>query len=86
MLLDEALATAAKEIGLASYYVDCVRPVIRDRVDSDGKLRWPRCCGGGCEPCNETLIRVARRTLELMGVPVEPPTALAPILKTDGSA
>jgi len=75
MLLDEALATAAKELGLASYYVDCVRPVIRDRIDSDGRLRWPRCCGGGCEPCAEALVRVARRTLELMGEPLVPTVA-----------
>jgi hypothetical protein len=61
MTLDEALACASDENGLADYYRDCVRPLIRD-----GEGRWPRCCGGGCEPCAEQLIRVARRTLELM--------------------
>lgn len=66
MTLDEALAAAAEESGLPTYYVDCVRPVLRDRLGPDGEERWPRCCGGGCEPCAETLIRVAKRTLELM--------------------
>lgn len=64
MTLDEALARASEENGLAEYYRDIVRPLIRD--NSAGESRWPRCCGGGCEPCAEQLIRVAKRTLELM--------------------
>ncbi|AKV03505.1 hypothetical protein AKJ09_10168 [Labilithrix luteola] len=70
MTLDEALARASEENGLAEYYRDIVRPLIRDNShnshNSDGEGRWPRCCGGGCEPCAEQLIRVAKRTLELM--------------------
>ena len=66
MTLDEALEQAAVENGLADYYVDCVRPLLRD-----GPGRYPRCCGGSCEPCAEQLIRVAKRTMELMGTPVE---------------
>jgi hypothetical protein len=61
MTLDEALAQAAAENGLADYYVDCVRPLLRD-----GPNGWPQCCGGGCEPCADTLVRVAKRTLELL--------------------
>jgi hypothetical protein len=61
MTLDEALRQAARENGLAPEYIDIVRPIIRDP-----KERWPRCCGGGCEPCSLQLNRVAERTLELM--------------------
>jgi hypothetical protein len=65
MDLDEALAQASDENGLAEHYRDIVRPLLRE------PYRWPRCCGGGCEPCAEQLIRVARRTLTLCGR--EPP-------------
>lgn len=61
MSVDEALAQAANEVGLADYYRPLVRPLLRDRE------HWPRCCGGGCEPCADLLIRVARRTIELLG-------------------
>ena len=61
MTLDEALAQAARENGLAPEYVDIVRPLLRDP-----KELWPRCCGGGCEPCSLQLVRVAERTLELL--------------------
>jgi hypothetical protein len=61
MDLDEALAQASDENGLAVYYRDIVRPLLRE------PYRWPRCCGGGCEPCAEQLIRVAKRTLVLCG-------------------
>jgi len=64
MSLDEALNQASQEIGLASYYQGNVRPLLRD---PNGY--WPRCCGGGCEPCAQTLVRVALRTLELCGTP-----------------
>jgi hypothetical protein len=60
--VEEALAQASEENGLPVYYRDCVRPLLRDGP-------WPRCCGGGCEPCAETLMRVARRVYELLGVP-----------------
>lgn len=62
MTLDEALKQAANENGLAPEYVDIVRPLLRDP-----KERWPRCCGGGCEPCSLQLNRVAERTLALLG-------------------
>lgn len=62
MTLDEALQQAAHENGLAPEYVDIVRPLLRDP-----KERWPRCCGGGCEPCSLQLVRVAERTLALLG-------------------
>lgn len=62
--LDDALAQAAEETALPSYYRDVVRPLLRE------PYQWPRCCGGGCEPCAEQLVRVARRTLALMGRPV----------------
>lgn len=62
--LDEAIEVASRECGLPSYYIANVRPLLRD---PEG--RWPRCCGGGCEPCAQTLVRVAVRTLDLMGTP-----------------
>jgi hypothetical protein len=62
MSVDEALAQAAAENGLASDYVDIVRPLLRDPPE-----RWPRCCGGGCEPCALQLVRVAERALALLG-------------------
>lgn len=68
MNLEEALARAAAENALPDYYVACVKPLLVE------PYRWPRCCGGGCEPCAEQLIRVAKRTLELIGreVPAAP--------------
>lgn len=61
MTLDEALDQAARENGLAPEYVDIVRPLLREPRE-----RWPRCCGGDCEPCALQLVRVAERTLELL--------------------
>ncbi len=66
--LDSALARASEELGFPSYYQSCVRPLLRN---PEG--RWPRCCGGGCEPCAQTLIQVAMRTLELLGTPRQAP-------------
>jgi len=66
--LDAALARASQELGFPSYYQSTVRPLLRN---PEG--RWPRCCGGGCEPCAQTLIQVALRTLELMGTPRQSP-------------
>ncbi|MDB4932970.1 MAG: hypothetical protein JWM10_5454 [Myxococcaceae bacterium] len=60
--IDRALAESADEHGLADYYRDCVRPLLRLPVE-----RWPRCCGGGCEPCSEALRRVAAATLARLG-------------------
>lgn len=62
--IDTALARASEELQFPSYYQSCVRPLLRN---PEG--RWPRCCGGGCEPCAQTLCRVAVRALELMGTP-----------------
>jgi hypothetical protein len=61
--LEAALVQASDEVGLQSYYRDCVRPLLREET------RFPRCCGSGCEPCSATLIRVAVRVRELMGLP-----------------
>ncbi|MFO0738916.1 MAG: hypothetical protein U0270_23655 [Labilithrix sp.] len=61
--LDSALKQASDELGLDEWYRDCVRPLLRD-----GPARYPRCCGGGCEPCNQLLVRVAERTRELMAL------------------
>ncbi|WP_199741857.1 hypothetical protein [Corallococcus sp. CA047B] len=66
--LDEALLRASEENALPSYYQSSVRPLLRD---PEG--RWPSCCGGGCEPCAQTLTRVAVRALELMGTPRQSP-------------
>ncbi|MBU8897567.1 hypothetical protein KRR26_18275 [Corallococcus sp. M34] len=66
--LDAALARASAELQFPSYYQACVRPLLRN---PEG--HWPRCCGGGCEPCAQTLIQVALRTLELMGTPRQAP-------------
>lgn len=66
MDIDEALVQAAAEDGLSDDYRDCVRPLLRE------PYIWPRCCGGGCEPCAEQLIRVARRTLKLCGRELPP--------------
>ena len=55
---------ASQELSFPSYYEACVRPLLRN---PEG--HWPRCCAGGCEPCAQTLIRVAQRTLEILGTP-----------------
>ncbi len=66
--LDEALRRASDENGLPEYYRDLVRPIVRAP-----RARWPTCCGSLCDPCSTTLVRVADRTLELLGVdaPIE---------------
>ncbi|GMU00106.1 hypothetical protein KH5H1_42250 [Corallococcus caeni] len=68
LALEDALSRASAEHQLPSYYQSSVRPLLRN---PEG--RWPHCCGGGCEPCAQTLIRVALRTLELMGTPRQSP-------------
>jgi len=62
MELDTALKVASEEIGLQEYYRDMVRPLLRMPRE-----QWPSCCGGGCEPCAQTLVAVAERVLALMG-------------------
>ena len=61
-----ALARASDEHALQSYYRDCVRPLL-----SMPSSQWPRCCGGGCEPCSQVLIAVAERVRELLAVTAE---------------
>jgi hypothetical protein len=58
-----ALAQASDELGLQDYYRDCVRPLF-----SMPMSQWPMCCGGGCEPCAQTLVAVASRACELLGI------------------
>ena len=72
--LDDALQKASEELGLEPWYRDCVRPLFRDGPNS-----YPRCCGGGCEPCSQLLVNVAERTRELMGI-----TGDAPVTTTSG--
>jgi hypothetical protein len=59
--VDAALERASDELGLASYYRDCVRPLL-----AQPREQWPRCCGGQCEPCSQLLINVADRALALL--------------------
>jgi hypothetical protein len=61
MELDEALAQASDEVGLQDYYRDMVRPLLRMPRE-----QWPSCCGGGCEPCAQTLVAVAERVCSLL--------------------
>jgi hypothetical protein len=63
--VEKALERASDELGLQGYYRDCVRPLL-----GVGPAGWPRCCGGGCEPCAETLVAVARRVHELLAIEV----------------
>lgn len=60
--LDAALAKASDELGLASYYRDCVRPLL-----NQPREQWPTCCGGTCEPCSQILVLVADRVQTLLG-------------------
>jgi hypothetical protein len=59
--IEAALARASDEFGLQAWYRDCVRPLLRQPRE-----QWPHCCGGACEPCNQTLINVAERVLALL--------------------
>lgn len=61
MELNDALAQASDELGLQDYYRDMVRPLLRMP-----RTQWPTCCGGGCEPCAQTLVAVAERVLALL--------------------
>jgi hypothetical protein len=64
--LEAALVQASDQIGLQDYYRDLVRPLLGLPESS-----WPSCCAGNCEPCSLTLVAVARRVHELLGVRVE---------------
>jgi hypothetical protein len=61
--LERALVTASEELGLKEYYRDNVRPIL-----GTPRAAWPRCCGGDCEPCAQTLGAVAGRVHELLGI------------------
>ena len=61
--VDQVLASASDELGLQAYYRDCVRPLLRMP-----ESQWPVCCGGGCEPCNQLLVKVAERVRAKVGV------------------
>jgi hypothetical protein len=61
MELEDALTLASEENGLQDYYRDMVRPLLRMPRE-----QWPSCCGGGCEPCAQQLVRVAERVLALL--------------------
>lgn len=56
--LEARVADACDAHGLDPCYRDCLWPILRAPPS-----RWPRCCGGGCEPCNETLCAIARQVL-----------------------
>jgi len=58
---EAALARASDDLQLASYYRDCVRPLLHMPTS-----QWPRCCGRGCEPCADELIAVAQRVIALL--------------------
>ncbi|MDB4934400.1 MAG: hypothetical protein JWP87_1372 [Labilithrix sp.] len=60
--LDAALEKASDELGLESYYRDCVRPLL-----GQPREQWPTCCGGTCEPCSQILVLVADRVQTLLG-------------------
>jgi hypothetical protein len=62
MELEQALVQASEEVGLQDYYRDMVRPLLRMP-----RTQWPSCCGGGCEPCAQTLCAVAERVNQLLG-------------------
>ena len=55
-----ALNEASDAVGLQVHYRACVRSIVNAPLE-----RWPRCCGSGCEPCNQVLCEVARRVLVL---------------------
>lgn len=60
---EAALEAACAACGLQSYYTDCVRPLLGTPASA-----WPACCGGGCEPCAQTLCAVAALVHERLGI------------------
>ena len=61
--LEAALQTASDEYELQPWYRDCVRPLLGAPMS-----RWPSCCGRGCEPCAVTLVQVAEKVYDLLGL------------------
>jgi hypothetical protein len=61
--VERAVAEAADEHGLPDYYRSMVLPLVRDREGP-----WPRCCGGGCDPCADDLVAVAESALRKLGL------------------
>jgi hypothetical protein len=61
--LEAALTRASERHGLQVHYRDCVRPLL-----GMPREQWPSCCGGGCEPCNATLVAVAHDVYALLGL------------------
>jgi hypothetical protein len=59
--LEAALTRASDELGLETYYRDCVRPLL-----GQPREQWPTCCGGTCEPCSQILVLVADRVQALL--------------------
>ena len=60
--LEAALTAVSDELGLQSWYRDCVRPILRMP-----ETQWPTCCAGNCEPCNQLLVSVAKGVLARLG-------------------
>ncbi len=61
MTVNEAIERASDEVGLQRWYRSMVGPLLKMP-----RTQWPRCCGGGCEPCSLTLIAVAERAQSLL--------------------
>ncbi len=61
MTVSEAIERASDEVGLQRWYRSMVGPLL-----NMPRTQWPRCCGGGCEPCSLTLIAVAERAQALL--------------------
>jgi hypothetical protein len=61
MTVREAIERARDEVGLQRWYRSMVGPLLKMP-----RTQWPRCCGGGCEPCALTLIAVAERAQALL--------------------
>lgn len=58
-----ALTQASEELGLPDYYRSCVRPLFMMPI-----TQWPTCCAGRCDPCAQTLVAVASRICDLLGI------------------
>ena len=58
-----AIDEASEELGLASWYRSCVGPLLHLHED-----RFPSCCGGQCEPCNQVLGEVALLARRRLGI------------------
>jgi hypothetical protein len=58
-----AFAQASHEAGLADYFRPLVLPLFNMPLS-----QWPGCCAGNCLPCARTLVAVALKTYDLLGV------------------